>query len=133
MIDETRPDDEQPTDQLPGANRPRWIHPRDVTRLIKRALKAAFPNQRFSVRYRPFGYTTVEWVDGPERIVVADIAQKFDGAEFDGDTDSWRYRPSDYQGELVQFGIHRVYCDRLTARQVHKPARRRQARKAGQK
>jgi hypothetical protein len=81
MNDETRVDEAPPTDQLPGANRPRWIHPRDVTRLIKRALKSAFPNTRFTVRYRPFGYTTVEWVDGPERILVADIAQKFDGAD----------------------------------------------------
>lgn len=124
MDDETRIDEEQPTDQLPGADRPRWIHPRDVTRMIKRALKAAFPATRFYVRYRPFGYTTVEWVEGPERIVVADIASKFDGAEFDGATDSWRYRPTEVNGELVQYGIHRVYCDRLTRRQVHKPTRR---------
>lgn len=131
MNDETIVENELPTDPLPAADRPRYIHPRNVTTLIKRALKAAFPDTRFYVRYSPFGWTRVEWVDGAAVEAVSEIVKQFNGAELDPLTDEWKRRPTLVNGEMVQYGITAIYCDRLTRRQVHKPTRRARLAKEG--
>lgn len=63
----------------------------ESAKLLKQALRAAFPAARFSVRLsRGTGYGNcyVNWIDGPSVAQVSRVTDRFEGAGFDGMTDS---------------------------------------------
>lgn len=64
-----------------------YISCADSAKLMRKALKAAFPGQKFSVRsdvYSGGASIDVTWTDGPLHDEVNRIAGQFQGASFDG-------------------------------------------------
>lgn len=65
----------------------RWIKTADVAKLVRAALKAKFPGQKFSVRsdsYAGGSAVRVEWTDGPTWHEVEQILSQYAGSRFDG-------------------------------------------------
>lgn len=94
---------------------PRYISPADTAKLVRAALKAAFPTIKFSVRSRRYSggaSVDVSWMDGPTTREVELIAKRFEGATFDGMVDLKSNHDSTLDGERVRFGADFVMCDR---------------------
>ena len=93
----------------------------DTAKLLRSALKAQFPNDKFSVRsdtYAGGASIRVRWVDGSYVADVEKIAKRYEGATFDGMQDLKEYQ-SDlvyFEGEsvptLVRYGSDFVFTDR---------------------
>jgi hypothetical protein len=93
----------------------RYISCADTAKLVREALKKAFPGVKFSVRsstYSGGASIRVKWTDGPETKKVECVAGAFAGADFDGMIDLKSYHESDLNGERVHFGADYVFCDR---------------------
>lgn len=91
----------------------------DTAKLIRQALKEAFPGIKFSVRsstYSGGASIGVSWIDGPNVDQVEAVAKVFRGAYFDSSID---YQGSTYamiDGEQVRFGADYVNCRRSFSR-----------------
>lgn len=65
----------------------RWINTADVAKLIRPALKKAFPAVKFSVRSRGYaGGSSIDvtWTDGPTTQQVDAVTKVYEGNRFDG-------------------------------------------------
>ena len=95
---------------------PRWVSCADTAKLVRVALKAAFPAVKFSVKSKNYAggaSITVRWVDGPTTARVESVAKQFAGASFDGMTDSKDYHTSETpEGETVHYAADFVFCER---------------------
>lgn len=84
----------------------RSIDVTEAARHLRAALKSAFPGVKFSVRSSRYSMgcsIDVAWTDGPSRAAVAPVADRFQGKDFDGMTDSTSYRgPIEVNGEMVR-------------------------------
>lgn len=72
----------------------RYISTTETAKLIRKALKAAFPGQKFSVRsssYAGGSSIRVNWTDGPTKRQVEAICGNFEGKGFDGMIDMQYY------------------------------------------
>src|SRR3989304_5086157 len=59
---------------------------------IRAALKVSFPGVKFSVtgsRGTGYGWSQVEWTDGPKESAVRALTDKFFGSSFNGMTDGY--------------------------------------------
>lgn len=93
----------------------RYIPVLETAKLIRRALKEAFPEIRFSVRtsqYAGGSSINISWAEGPKHDTVKDIAEAFQGGDFDGMTDCKKTRSHTINGEPVKFGGDFVFCTR---------------------
>lgn len=91
----------------------------ETAKLVRRELKSNFPGVKFSVRssvYAGGASIDVEWLDGPSRTSVEKVVKQFQGAIFDGMTDSTTYVKSEWEGEEVRFGSDYVNCTRNMSR-----------------
>ena len=64
-----------------------YISPADTAKLIRTALKRAFPRTTFSVRTRTYSMgasVDVAWQDGPAAPLVEPVTGQFAGGRFDG-------------------------------------------------
>lgn len=94
---------------------PRRISCADTAKLVRAALKTAFPGVKFSVKsstYSGGASIDVNWVDGPTAQEVDAIAKRFEGATFDGMIDLKEYHTSTLDGERVRFGADFVMSQR---------------------
>lgn len=86
-----------------------------TAKLVRQALKEAFPGVKFSVQsstYSGGASITVRWVDGPAAKVVELITKRFEGAYFDGMID---YKGSNYSlldGKPVRFMADFIFATR---------------------
>lgn len=67
----------------------------DTAKLVRAALKDAFPSVKFSVRsdsYSGGASIDIRWVDGPTSAEVEKISRAYEGADFDGTIDLKSYR-----------------------------------------
>jgi hypothetical protein len=101
----------------------------DTAKLIRKALKDAFPGQKFSVRsnsYAGGSSIDVRWTDGPTAARVDEVVGGYQGADFNGMIDLKEYRDStllvDEDGtfEEVSYGVdfvqtHREYSEPVEA------------------
>ena len=93
----------------------KYIAVTETAKLIRAALKEAFPEVKFSVKTRKYSGGSsidVSWQEGPTSEQVKAIAGAFEGGYFDGMTD---YRGSHnhmMNGEDVSFGGSFVFCAR---------------------
>ncbi len=97
----------------------RYISTTDTAKLIRKELKSNFPGIKFSVRSRSYSCGAsidVQWTDGPSCHAVERVAKRFQGASFDGMTDSTTYHTSELDGETVHFGADYVMCTRKMSR-----------------
>lgn len=86
-----------------------------TAKLIRAALKAAFPTVKFSVRsntYSGGASIDVTWTDGPTDAMVQKITEQFAGATFDAMADLKNYHDSELNGERVHFGADFVFTRR---------------------
>lgn len=70
------------------------ITPADTAKMIRAALKTAFPGTKFRVRLSRGNATYVDWTDGPTRAQVCDITDEFTSQGFDASTDMRTYNDS---------------------------------------
>lgn len=100
---------------------PLYITPTDTAKLLRKALKAAFPETRFSVRtdkYAGGSSIDVTYTDGPTKADVEKVADIYAGATFDGMTDSKNFHATlvHFDGDelptTVQFGANFVFVHR---------------------
>lgn len=69
-----------------------FISTTDTAKLVRKALKDAFPGTKFSVRKNTgtaSAWLSVSWDDGPASIEVREVADRFRGEQFNGQTDSY--------------------------------------------
>jgi hypothetical protein len=65
----------------------RYVSAADTAKLVRKALKARFPDTKFSVRtdvYAGGASVRVGWTDGPTDSEVQEVTQAYAGAGFDG-------------------------------------------------
>ena len=71
------------------------LSPVESAKLLRAALRRAFPGVRFSVRLScgtAWGNARVEWTDGPKLRDVETLCARFESKGFDGMTDSTTHR-----------------------------------------
>lgn len=87
----------------------------ETAKLVRAALKEAFPGVKFGVRssvYAGGASIRVSYVNGPSYAQVKGVVGAFEGAYFDGMTD---YKGSNYNtldGEDVSFGADFIFVER---------------------
>jgi hypothetical protein len=72
------------------------LRPAETAQALRATLKAAFPGVKFSVRTRTYAGGSsidVSYFRGPASDRVSRVADRFNGRDFDGMTDSSTYRP----------------------------------------
>lgn len=93
----------------------------DTAKLVRAALKAAFPGIKFSVRsdtYSGGASIRVSWTDGPTVKAVEAVTNRYRGADFDGMQDLKTYRSDtllalpDGTVEAVHFGADYIFGER---------------------
>ncbi len=95
---------------------PRYIPVAETAKLVRTALKNAFPGIKFSVRSRSYAggaSIDIEYTDGPTTKDVDCVACRFSGATFDGMTDMKEYHTSEIDGEQVRYGADFIKASRL--------------------
>jgi hypothetical protein len=90
--------------------------------LIRKALKDSFPDTKFSVstkRYTGGSRITVMYANGPLTKDVGAVAKLFEGAGFDGMTDSTYFNKAcSFRGELATFNHGYVFVDRIVTDEI---------------
>ena len=92
-----------------------YISCADTAKLIRQAIKEAFPGVKFSVRshvYSGGASITVEWLDGPNEQQVETVTNRFEASYFDGSID---FKGSIFHmldGKPVRFGADSIRCNR---------------------
>lgn len=93
----------------------KYINVVETAKLLRKALKEAFPTIKFKVKsnsYSGGASIDVKYVDGPTYDAVNKIAKQFQGCYFDGMTDYKGYLYKSFQGEEVTFGANFVFVKR---------------------
>jgi hypothetical protein len=93
----------------------------ETAKLVRQALKEAFPAMKFSVRshtYSGGASIDISWIDGPNSAQVEAVADTFKAAYFDSSID---YKGSIYHmvdGQQVHFGADFIFCRREHSEQA---------------
>src|ERR1700761_4687867 len=69
----------------------KYLTPAETAKLIRNAVKKAFPKVKFGVRTRTYSMGAsidVSWTDGPTAQDVSAVVGNYQGSGFDGMTDS---------------------------------------------
>lgn len=93
----------------------RYISVVETARMIRAALREAFPGVRFTVRsssYSGGASINVGYTDGPTNAQVRAITGNFEGSYFDGMTDYQGSNYSSVNGEEVRFGADFIFVNR---------------------
>lgn len=96
-------------------------HSKLAVRNIRKALKAAFPKVKFSVR-SDYSAARVRWEDGPTVEAVDAVVKQFKAGRFDGMTDSYEYSRSpfgDVFGSIQYTFTSREHSDSLVRHAIH--------------
>lgn len=106
-------DDDEPTPpEPPKDTRPvRRISLTDTAKLVRKALKTAYPTVKFSVRCDRYSMgcsIDVSWTDGPSKGMVQPLLDAFNGSHFDGMVDLKSSITQEYEGEVVRFEVDYV-------------------------
>jgi hypothetical protein len=93
----------------------RYISVVETARMIRTALREAFPGVRFSVRsssYSGGASININYTDGPTNAQVKAVVSNFEGSYFDGMTDYKGFNYSSVNGEEVRFGADFIFVNR---------------------
>ena len=94
----------------------RYISVVETARMLRAALKEAFPGVKFSVRsssYSMGASINISYTDGPSAEQVKAITGNFEGSYFDGMTDYKGLNYSSINGEEVRFGADFIFVNRI--------------------
>ena len=89
-----------------------YISTTDTAKLIRAALKAAFPGVKFSVnsdKYAGGSSIRVKYTDGPELAKVEAIAKPFCGSYFDSNSDCYITAACEVDGVRTVYGPDHVF------------------------
>jgi Large polyvalent protein associated domain 29 len=103
----------------------------ETAKLVRSALKTAFPGTKFGVRSKTYSggaSITVSWTDGPTSADVDKVISLYSGASFDGMIDLKSYHDSilvDENGDarVVHFGADYVFTSRKISAEWRKRLR----------
>lgn len=88
----------------------------DTAKLIRRDLRLAFANTKFSVRSSSYAggcSIDVKWQDGPTEREVSEVVSGYAGARFNGMVDMKEYNePVEVNGELTSYSVDYVQTHR---------------------
>lgn len=104
-----------PTTPEPAPTPTQYISVTDTAKLLREALKKAFPAVKFSVRsdkYAGGASIDVYWTDGPTAEEVEAIAKQYEGADFDGMQDLKTYKHTVVNGQRVHYGADYIFSHR---------------------
>lgn len=89
-----------------------YVSCKDSAKLIREALKKAFPTVKFSVRISHYGAVDIHWTDGATQRQVEAVTNYYKGSTFDGSIDlaSNTFRIED--GKRVNYGSDYISCVR---------------------
>lgn len=91
----------------------RYISATETATLVRKSLKETFPNVKFSVRTSKYsGGASVDVRYDDARLAkreVRALVKTYEGATFDGMTDSKYYHTSELNGESVRFGADFIF------------------------
>lgn len=82
---------------------------KDSAKIVRAALKKAFPDTKFSVRsdmYAGGSSINVDWIDGPTDEQVDKIVGDMEGATFDGMQDLKEYRDNEFGNDFLFTNRH---------------------------
>lgn len=107
-----------------------YINAVDTAKLVRQALKEAFPGVKFSVRTDTS--IRIRWTDGPNEDQVKDVVNCFRGGYFDGMYDYAGSMYAMFDGVETRFGCdylfyNRDYSDSMTQRAIDAVYRRLEA------
>lgn len=108
----------------------KYISCADTAKLLRAALKTAFPTTKFSVKshvYSGGASIRVIWTDGPTSKQVEGIANNYQGADFDGMQDLKTYRTAMVDGQPVRYGADYIFCNRELSQEFRVSVARRVA------
>ena len=94
----------------------RYISVVETAKMLRAALKEAFPGVKFSVRsssYSMGASINISYTDGPSAEQVRAITGNFEGSYFDGMTDYKGLNYSSVNGEEVRFGADFIFVNRI--------------------
>jgi hypothetical protein len=92
-----------------------WVDVVDVAKMIRKDLKASFPDQKFSVksdRYAGGSSIRIGWIDGIDAPSVEAIVGHYKGTTFDGMIDLQSSVTEEVDGKLYRYGSDHVMTDR---------------------
>src|SRR5260221_14513794 len=84
-----------------------------TAKLLRQALKEAFPTTKFSVRsasYAGGASIDVHWTDGPTAKQVQAICNRFEGADFDGVQDLKTSKEHVVKEQRIHYGADCVFA-----------------------
>lgn len=87
----------------------------ETAKIIRKALKEAFPDTKFSVRSHKYSMGAsimVGWTDGASVAAVETITKTFESATFDSMTDYKGGKVHKFNGEEVSFGADYIHTSR---------------------
>lgn len=93
----------------------RYIPVTETAKLVRAALKKAFPEMKFSVKSKSYSggaSIDIHWIDGPTAYEVEQVTSKFQGSTFDSSIDLKSSVTGELDGEKVQFGSDYIFCER---------------------
>jgi hypothetical protein len=92
-----------------------YISATDTAKLVRQALKAAFPSVTFSVRTKTYsGGASIDcvWIDGPTGTQVEGVTYRYEGAHFDGMIDLKENVYHEVDGRRVSYGADYIHTRR---------------------
>lgn len=92
-----------------------------ATSNIRKELKEAFPNAKFSVRKRNYDCVYVNWIDGPIEDEVKSIINKYKGGRFNGMEDIYESISTPFNevyGSVSYLFTNREYSEILTEKAI---------------
>jgi hypothetical protein len=89
----------------------KYISQVETNKMMRKALKDAFPGVKFSVRGHDSS-SRVIWEDGPSEDAVNKVVQQFRGASFDGMIDLESPVSHMVNGEEVHYGSKYIFTER---------------------
>jgi hypothetical protein len=104
-----------------------YISTKDTAKLVRQALKNAFPGVKFSVRMSTgtaSAWMNVTYSDGPTEIEVRQITARYEGRTFNGMTDGYDDAGSAlvaFDGEAMPREV-RYTCDGINTHRSYTPA-----------
>lgn len=100
-----------------------YVTATDTAKLIRKALKARFPGQKFSVqtdKYSGGATINVLWTDGPGEQAVKDVTADFEGGQLDSTGDFTVPVTQKKDGQRIRYGARHIWAERSVSEEAYK-------------
>jgi hypothetical protein len=101
----------------------RYVTHAETNKLIRAALRDAFPGIKFSIRGTGGNATHISWTDGPNPKTVDEVARRYEGMTFDGMQDLASPIHEIVDGIRTHYGASYVFTRREHSPEILEEAR----------